>query len=249
MLDLTEPDAADRLAALLKAEDSVVMLNAVTPDKGRDIVTLIRNLVMARSVCDALTKKPCAHVAYVSSDAVYPFTAALVNEESPAAPVDLYGCMHRTREVMFESAIKAPLAILRPTLVYGADDSHNSYGPNRFRRQAAKDGKITLGGEGEETRDHIAVGDVVRLIGLCLTHRSSGKLNLATGRSISFGELAKLVAGRFDEQVEIVFTPRGAAATHRSFDVTACRKAFPTFIFTDLENGLTDAHRAVVAEG
>ena len=30
-----------------------------------------------------------------------------------------------------------PVGILRPTLVYGANDPHNGYGPNRFRRLAA----------------------------------------------------------------------------------------------------------------
>lgn len=246
-IDLTQPDAGAQLAGLLRADDAVVMLNAITPDKGRDIDTLMRNLAMTRAVCAALAAQPVAHVVYVSSDAVYPFTTGLVNEGSPAAPTDLYGVMHRTREIMFGSAVKAPLAIVRPTLVYGADDSHNSYGPNRFRRQAAKDGKITLGGEGEETRDHIAVADVVRLIGLILSHRSSGKLNLATGHSVTFQDLARLVASRFDHAIEIAFTPRGAPITHRTFDVTASCKAFPTFAFTALQDGLTAAHATMLA--
>lgn len=246
-LDLTNANAGEQLAGLLHADDAVVMLNAITPDKGRDIDTLMRNLAMARAICVALAKQPVAHVVYVSSDAVYPFTAALVNEDSPAAPIDLYGCMHRTREIMFESAVKAPLAIVRPTLVYGVDDSHNSYGPNRFRRQAAKDVKITLGGEGEETRDHIAVQDIVRLLGLILSHRSAGKLNLATGHSVSFQELARLVASRFDRPIEIAFTPRGAPITHRAFDVTACCKAFPTFAFTPLRDGIAATHAATLA--
>lgn len=246
-IDLTGADAGERLAAVLRADDAVVMLNAITPDKGRDIDIMMRNLAMAHAVCVALAKQPVAHMVYVSSDAVYPFTAGLVSENSPAAPIDLYGSMHRTREIMFESTVKAPLAIVRPTLVYGTDDSHNSYGPNRFRRQAAKDGKITLGGEGEETRDHIAVQDLVRLIGVIVSHRSAGKLNLATGRSVSFQELARLVAAQFDRPVEIVFTPRGSPVTHRTFDVTACRKAFPTFVFTPLRDGLSAAHAAMLA--
>jgi nucleoside-diphosphate-sugar epimerase len=246
-LDLTATDAGDKLASMLRPDDAVVMLNAITPDKGRDIDSMMLNLAMARSVCATLAKQPVAQVVYVSSDAVYPFTAGLVNEDSAAAPIDLYGSMHRTREIMFESTVKTHLAIVRPTLVYGADDSHNSYGPNRFRRQAAKDGKITLGGAGEETRDHIAVQDLVRLISLILSHRSSGKLNLATGHSVSFQELARLVAAQFGRPIEITFTTRGTAITHRTFDVTATRKAFPTFAFTPLHDGLAAAHAAMLA--
>ena len=243
-LDLTAPEAEDRLAGLLTADDVILMLSAITPDKGRDAVALIKNLAMAKAVCGAMAKVPVAHVVYVSSDAVYPFNRALVNEESPAAPIDLYGSMHRTREIMFE-VTKAPVAVLRPTLIYGAGDTHNSYGPNRFRRQFAKDGKVTLGGNGEETRDHIFVGDVADLVVRVLRHRSAGRLNLATGRSVSFLDLAKLVAERAGKPVEIATTPRSGGITHRAFDVTSCRKVFPEFVFTSLEKGLSEAQRDI----
>lgn len=243
-LDLTATDAAQKLAAHLQPSDALVMLSAITPDKGRDIDTSLRNLVMGRNVCAALAENPCAHVAYISSDAVYPFTDWPVSEQSLAGPTDLYGAMHRTRELMFESAVKAPLAVLRPTLIYGADDTHNSYGPNRFRRQAAKDGKITLGGQGEETRDYVYIDDAARLIETVLLHRASGLLNLVSGRSASAAEVAQLVASHFTSPVEIATTPRTAPATHRVFDAAAIRQAFPNFAFTPLEAGLAQAHGA-----
>jgi nucleoside-diphosphate-sugar epimerase len=242
-IDLAAEGAAADLTLRLKPDDAVVMLSALTPDKGRDVTTFLKNIVMAQVVSDALARQPVVHAVYVSSDAVYAFDHALVNEETPAAPGDLYGCMHRTREIMFQSALKAPVAMLRPTLIYGAGDTHSSYGPNRFRRVAAKDGKITLGGNGEETRDHIYIGDVVELIVATLRHRSAGCLNLATGRSISFFDLANLVVERLPTPAEVVTTPRSAPITHRAFDVTACRKAFPKFVFTPLETGLADAQR------
>ena len=65
--------------------------------------------------------------------------------------------MHLVREVMLRSALTAPLAILRPTLLYGAADPHNGYGPNRFRRLAAAGQDIVLFGEGEEQRDHVLI--------------------------------------------------------------------------------------------
>ena len=244
-LDLTAPEAEDRLAGLFKADDVILMLSAITPDKGRDAIALMKNLVMAKAVCGAISKVPIAHVVYVSSDAVYPFDRALVNEESPAAPIDLYGSMHRIREIMFEGATKAPVAVVRPTLIYGPGDTHNSYGPNRFRRQFAKDGKVTLGGNGEETRDHIFVGDIADLVIRILRHRSAGRLNLATGQSISFLDLAKLVAARAGKPIEIVPTSRTGGITYRAFDVTACRKAFPEFVFTPLEKGLSEAQRDI----
>ena len=241
-IDLGTATAAEALAEQLRPGDAVVMFAALTPDKGKGIDTMMANLKMAEAACDALGRQPVSQVVYISSDAVYPMAEDPVSEESCAAPGDLYGTMHKAREVMFQSAVQGPLAILRPTLVYGAGDSHNSYGPNRFRRVAAADGKITIGGEGEETRDHIFVGDVAKLIGLTLSHRSSGVLNLATGRSTSFYDVAHLVAEQFGGTVEVICTDRNAPITHRAFDITATRNAFPAFGFLALEEGIAMAH-------
>lgn len=247
-VDLSATDGAARLAAKLEAGDAVVMLSALTPDKGRDRATFMRNLAMANSVCSAIEAKAPSHVVYISSDAVYPFESGLISEQTPAVATDLYSAMHLAREMLLlQAAGKIPYAVLRPTMIYGAGDTHNSYGPNRFRRMAGQSGRITLGGAGEETRDHIAVADVARLI-LCVLERgSSGVLNLATGRSPSFNEVASMVAGHFAPPAEVVHTPRQSPATYRRFDITALYKAFPTFRFTLLEDGLAAAHAVEVA--
>jgi UDP-glucose 4-epimerase len=242
-LNLLETSAADKLAALLKPTDALVMLAALTPDKGRDIGTLMKNLTMAQYVCSALEKSPCAHVVYFSSDAVYPPELSRVTEESPAAPNDLYGVMHLAREIMFRGLTKIPTLVLRVTIVCGADDTHNSYGPNRFRRSARKDGKITLFGGGEETRDHVHVDDVAALTVRCMLHRSTGLLNVATGVSKSFRSVAELVASQFPGAIEIVATPRANPVTHRHYDVTNLIKAFPDFHFTALEDGVARVHK------
>lgn len=247
-LDLAADGAADRLAAMLEPDDAVVMLAALTPDKGRGRQPFITNIQMAASLCDALGKVTPAHVVYFSSDSVYPMAAGLVSEASCSEPDDLYGAMHRAREMMVESATSAPVAVLRSTLVYGAGDTHNSYGPNRLRRTAHNDGKITLFGEGEETRDHILVDDVAALTTLVLSHRSTGAVNLATGRSISYAALARKIAALFDGPVDIIGTPRQNPITHRHFDVTAIHKAFPTFVFTPLDEGLAKAHADMLRE-
>jgi UDP-glucose 4-epimerase len=245
-LDLTAADAGDRLAALLRPSDALVVLAALTPDKGRGIGPFVANIAIGAAAARALEQVTPAHVVYVSSDAVYPMDAARVSETSCAQPPDLYGMMHLARETMVETASRAPAAVLRPTLLYGAADTHNSYGPNLLRRAARKEGRITLFGEGEELRDHLLVDDAVALMLLVLRHRSSGVLNLATGRAISYAELAARVGAQFERPVEIVGTPRQTPVTHRHFDVTALHTAFPTFRFTPLDQGLAKAHREMM---
>jgi nucleoside-diphosphate-sugar epimerase len=149
--------------------------------------------------------------------------------------------MHLAREVMLRAALKLPLAILRPTLIYGAKDPHNGYGPNRFRRLAAKGEAITLFGEGEEMRDHVHVDDVAALVSAVLRRRSQGVLNIATGNSVSFRRVAEMVVTLAPQPVEIRGSPRQNPIIHRHFDITDCIKAFPEFHYIPLSEGLARA--------
>jgi nucleoside-diphosphate-sugar epimerase len=238
-LDLLKPEAAATLQRLLRADDSVVFVSALAPT--RNNAMLIDNLRMAEAVCAALAAQPVGHLVYVSSDAVYSDEANPVIERSCQQPSSLHGVMHLAREIMLRAALKLPLAILRPTLIYGAKDPHNGYGPNRFRRLAAKGEAITLFGEGEEKRDHILVDDVAALASVVLHHCSKGVLNIATGCSASFREVAEMVVALCPRPVEIRGTPRQNPITHRHFDITDCLKAFPEFHYVPLRDGLARA--------
>ena len=57
-VDLGETGNAPQLAALLRAGDAVVMTSILTPEKGRDYLTLMRNMRMAETVCRALVRRP-----------------------------------------------------------------------------------------------------------------------------------------------------------------------------------------------
>jgi UDP-glucose 4-epimerase len=237
-LDLTDPGAGAQLAQQLRPRDVLVFLAALTPDKGRDSAALMRNLAMARAVCEATRSVELAQLIYASSDAVYSFATTLICEDTPAIPLDLYGAMHRTRELMLAAEARAPLAILRLTAIYGADDTHNSYGPNRFVRQAFKDGRIALFGYGEETRDHLYVDDAVDLILKTALRGSTGLLNLASGKSESFRTVADLVAAQAGRPIEIVPSARQSPVTHRHFDVSNLTRAFPSIRLRPLAEGL-----------
>jgi nucleoside-diphosphate-sugar epimerase len=221
---------------LLRADDSVVFVSARAPT--RDNTMLIDNLRMAECVCAALAAQPVAQLVYISSDAVYSDDANPVTERSCQQPSSLHGVMHLAREVMLRVALKQPLAILRPTLIYGAKDPHNGYGPNRFRRLAVRGETITLFGEGEEKRDHVYVDDVAALVSAVLHHCSKGTLNIATGRSVSFRQVAEWVIDVAGRSVEIRGTPRQNPIIHRHFDITDCLKAFPEFHYVPLQEGL-----------
>lgn len=246
-VDLRAPASAASLREILRPDDALVFVSALTPDRGRDIRTLMANLAMAEHVCTALDQAPCAHVVYISSDAIYADDANPVRETSCCDPSSFHGLMHLARERMLLLTLKksgTPLLMLRPSLLYGARDTHNGYGPNRFLRTALSDRKITLFGGGEEKRDHVSIKDLSRLIGLALFHRSEGVLNVATGEAVSFHDVARTVADLVGGGVVVEPTPRQNPITHRHFDVTETLKTFPGFRYTPIREALAE----VVAE-
>lgn len=240
-IDLLQPDAGKILADAVRADDAVVFVSALAP--ARNSVALMQNLAMAREVIAALSAKPVAHLIYVSSDSVYADDVHPVTERSCCQPSTMHGMMHAARELMLKSEVKTPLAILRPSLLYGASDPHNGYGPNRFRRLAAKGEPIALFGEGEERRDHVYIEDVARLAALAMMSKSRGVINVATGVSTSFRDIADMVVALGKNPVPIRGTPRQSPITHRHFDIAECLKAFPQFRYTPLCDGLALAVR------
>ena len=247
-VDLCAAEAPELLGRLLRPEDALVVTSAVTPDKGRDAKTLLRNLLMGQHLSEALTQVACAHVVYVSSDAVYADDVVLARESSCASPSSFHGLMHLTRERMLAQATAhagTPLAILRPCALYGVDDPHNAYGPNRFVRSALLERRIVLFGRGEERRDHLCVTDLGRVIGGCLQRRSEGIVNVGSGRAVSFGQLAREVAARCSAPVRIDETPRQNPVTHRHVDLGALRRAFPTLRLMPFGEGFSQMVEAL----
>jgi nucleoside-diphosphate-sugar epimerase len=240
-VDLTTPESVSKLRAIVRPDDAVVFLSALTPDKGKDVRTSMRNLAMGEHICAALVSNPVGQVVYVSSDAVYDDDASPITEASPRSASTLYGLMHSMRERMLQQTLAgtpARLAILRPVALYGPGDSHNGYGPNRFLRTAVSARRIDLFGGGEEKRDHLRVEDFVDVMELVLAHGSEGVVNVASGSARSFHDIAHIVRNLIGGDVEIHTSARATPITHRHVDITDLVRSFPGFRPAPLESGL-----------
>jgi UDP-glucose 4-epimerase len=247
-VDLLRAEASSELARRLSSDTALIVTSAKAPCK--DYRSFHDNIAMMAAVCDAVRAVPPAHLLYISSDAVYADSATPLTERSPMGALNTHGMMHAAREVMLTDACGGaiPLAFLRPTLIYGADDPHNGYGPNRFRRNALAGEDIVLFGEGEERRDHVAVEDVAELARRIVMRRSVGALNAATGTTISFGDLARLTADLAETRVTVRGTERTGPMPHngyRAFDPAATHAAFPDFTYADPEAGVRRAFELV----
>ena len=242
-LNLIHSGSIAQLNGVLRPEDTLVVVSALTPDRGRDLATLTNNIRMIENVCASLNDRSCARLVYVSSDAVYADDAHPVRETSCCDPASFHGLMHLVRERALDATAKSkhiPYLIVRPSAIYGTGDTHNSYGPNRFVRTASRERTIKLFGNGEERRDHVHIDDVVNLIARCIQKRTDGILNIASGNAVPFAEVAQIISDLHGNVVNIQGSPRQNPITHRHFDTTRLLHAFPSFQFMPLRTGLAE---------
>ena len=236
-INLLNNEAEEKLLNTLKPNDALVIVSSMAPCKNAEL--LINNIFMMKIICNVIQKTSLSHVIYISSDAVYSDDVTLVSEHSQTMPSSFHGMMHMCRELMLKQAVnKIPLAILRPSVLYGVSDPHNSYGPNRFLRQIKNNQDIPLFGEGEEKRDHVFIEDVAKIVSLVIHYKSAGILNIATGDSYSFKEVAEEILRETQSSNRIHFSPRNNPIMHRYFDISASYKSFPNFKYMSFVKGL-----------
>jgi UDP-glucose 4-epimerase len=241
-LDLRQADAvAAGLDTSLRPSTCLIVTSATAPGSAMTPAALADNVRMIANLATYLETHPAALCVYLSSDAVYPMQDELVRESSPTDASSFYPLSKYAAERLLDYATRrseTPLLVLRPTAVYGPGDTHHAYGPNRFARTLARERVVQLFGEGEETRDHIFIDDLVRAVAELSLRREPGLYNVATGTSVSFRSVAETLRSLAGEDAQIVTSPRRNPVTHRRFDVARLRAALPDWQVTPLEVGL-----------
>ena len=213
-VDLCSPHASESLREHLQTDDRLVFAAAEAPCK--TLESLDRNLAMVMTVMRAVSKVRVSYMMNISSDAVYLDSPEPLIESSPTGPSNLHGAMHCAREALLNS-LEIPLLHLRPTLIYGEGDPHNGYGPNRFLSSARDGSEIQIFGRGEERRDHVHIADVAEAAVRCLSNRTVGALNVASGQVVSFREIAEHVVDLFAGRIRITERARSGPMPHGGY--------------------------------
>lgn len=249
-LNLLDSGAVQHLSQRLTSKSRLVILSALTPDRGKDRAAMEKNILMVTNLCSALEKTGAKQVVLISSDAVYPESEIFVSEKTRTDTENLYGLGHAVREKLLSelsTRLGISLLVLRPSAIYGAGDTHNSYGPNRFIKTAKEKGEISLFGDGSDKRDHLFVGDLVKCIAYGLEKELTGVYNINSGESVAFKKIAELVAEGFRETLGAsikIATSTPKAATFRHYDPTLRLSTFSELSPTPIADGI----RSLVAQ-
>lgn len=115
-------------------------------------------------------------------------------EHHPQRPVSPYGITKLVTEKylhFYETAYGIPYVALRFGNVYGPrQNPHGEAGVVAIFAERLLDGRQpVIYGHGEQTRDYVYVGDVVRAVLAGLDHEGSDVVNVGTGRETSVNEL------------------------------------------------------------
>jgi len=213
-LNLVDSGSICQLNELYKQGDHLIILAGLSPYRGKDIKAFSDNLRMIDNIKNSINEK-VYHVTYVSSDAVYNNNTSYVDEFTQPSPSSLYGMMHLSREILL-SELGSMLSIVRPTMVFGGNDPHNAYGPNRFLSSSIEKGFIKIYGKGEELRDYIEIKELTKLLINTSELALSGVLNLVSGKSSRFIDLAELIV-KSHPKTDIIFEKRQVDIYHREY--------------------------------
>lgn len=204
-------DVADpaQVTTLVNEAEAVVHLAAIAsvdvcekePERARRT-----NVTGTENIFEAASPKRIP-VIYASSAAVYGDNPNLpLSETSAAQPLSNYGKHKLENEAIAKSyATRVPSTGLRFFNVYGPrQDPSSPYSGviSIFAARAMAGQPLTFFGDGEQTRDFIYVGDVVRLVLIALdTCESTGVYNGCTGIPTSLKKLAAAIGEATDKPI------------------------------------------------
>ncbi|MBN2712064.1 MAG: NAD(P)-dependent oxidoreductase [Planctomycetes bacterium] len=220
------------------AKDDAILLASASFKK--DFSAVEENLLMARTITEALASTPVRHLIYLSSVDVYGRveSGSVINEALPPYPANPYGLGKLAAEYWLGQELcrlDIPLTVLRLPGIYGPGDSQRSVVGKMVK--CGMDGYITVNGKGEARRDFVCADDLPGIISLALSKRITGTYNIATGRSISINMLAEIMAGLLGCKIRYADEEPPMRDFDLIFDTSKLRKCFDNIELTGIEEG------------
>ncbi len=244
-LDLSLRESSEKLAKILN-EETLLFIFARSRNAQNKIDAYHHSILIDQNIARCLEKTPVKKCLYLSSISVYGETATNsgITENTPVDPSTLYGITKFAGEKVLQViAQKAgfPFLALRCCKVYGPGNPDTiSYGPDQFMNTVSKENKLALFGDGGERRDYLFIKDLIGIIKQLAFGEAKGILNLASGDSYSFKEIALLLRKITNKDFNEICRERVMPVVHQGFIVEKLLKACPGIIFTDFEKGLQE---------
>ena len=189
------------LPSVLKGVDNVFHLAAqagVRASWGKDFRIYTENNIMAtQKILEASKEFKLNKFIYASSSSVYGDTTDLpMREESLLRPASPYGVSKLAGEnlaYLYNKSFKIPTISLRYFTVYGPRQRPDM-AFNKFITAILKDEKITVYGDGDQTRDFTYISDIIDAMIQAMNSNVAGEVfNLGGGDTINLLDAIKII--------------------------------------------------------
>ena len=165
-------------------------------------------------VLEEAAKAGVKKLIYASSAAVYGNNSNIIRrEDMNADPDSIYAVTKLDGEhycKIFSENGKLKTVSLRYFNVFGPrqdPDSAYAAAPALFSNRAIHGRKISIFGDGEQSRDFVYVDDVVKVNAFFMENDLEGVFNVATGKTVTINELVKRILFMTDSQSEVEYLP------------------------------------------
>ena len=167
-----------------------------------------------------------------------------IREDHPAEPDTPYGASKLCAEketLAYGKLYGMETVCLRYFNVYGPNQRFDAYGNviPIFVFRALSGEKLTIYGDGEQTRDFVNVRDVVEANVRASARGVSGAYNIGSGSRVTINELVRLLRSVCGLPVRVEYAaPRAGDVRDSLADISAARAAFGFAPSVSLEEGL-----------
>ncbi len=248
-----EGDIADAGLEKVIKKGSVVFHEAAHPGVrqswGNEFSEYVDDNVNATKVLlDACRKVAVEKFVLASSSSVYGNSKSVpVREDSEKRPESPYGVTKLASENMcfaYQSNFGVPCVVLRYFTVYGPGQRPDM-AFNRFASAALSGGKITVYGDGSQTRDFTYISDVVDANMLAMKAKCEGEaINIAGGARASIRDVLGIIARLTKKKLDVSFSGKEAGdVKHTYADIGKARKLLGYKPGVGLEKGLGEEIR------
>jgi UDP-glucose 4-epimerase len=222
--DIRSPAAAtlirDRQFDVLVHHAAQMDVRASVADPGRDAEINIQGFL---NVMEAARGQGLQKVIFASTGgAIYGEPVyAPQDEDHPLRPLSPYGITKLATEKyldFYRHQYGIDAVVMRYANVYGPrQNAHGDAGVVAiFSQLMLQDEWPTINGTGEQTRDYVFVGDVVRANLAALDYEGSGTFNIGTGREVSVNALYKMIRAEVGADTRMQYGPGKPGEQQRS---------------------------------
>lgn len=234
-------------------EDKDIIFHLAGSNRGSDDELIRINTIGTMNLLEAIKRysKKDTKIIYTSSLQVYGFTYELIrlNEKSPYKPDSVYGISKKTAEDLidyYNKRFDLKFIIFRISNIYGPGcrPYYNSV-ISTFIDFIKKNKRITINGDGEQSRDFIYVSDVINAFSKILKQDyDSDIFNICTGKPTTINEIINTLKILTNFTNDIQYNENDAKTNYLIGDPSKANEIMGYKSKVSLKDGLTKTIQA-----